>query len=324
MKGSDSHFLRYLPIVCNGRVSFWDGFFLVCKSYRSAFLFLATWVIVRCLRFGSKDRRLARELLHELSGEFALGPIEGFIGYRPRDSRGRIYGIVYGPGCKYFLKIGKEISGEAISADQIEALKKSNFDPRLPIYQYYAQPPFEKLNLYLYSDPKYYRKTRLSEKEAEIFSISLNRGVQIREISLRVHLSKERIEKGIEEIFNRPSVRSRIESLGDFPIRKGCVHGDLMSPNILKSVSNNDFVVLDWESYQTMAPLIIDQLGSMDWGLIRNMAAEAWNGLRSNIFDPGLNYDIIKYLIFIFVAAARGFSPASVWLDQVSKEPSIL
>jgi hypothetical protein len=68
-------------------------------------------------------------------------------------------------------------------------------------------------------------------------------------------------------------------------------------------------IILDWESYETDAPLVLDRIGGQSWADVVQQANEA---LRHS--TP----EVAEAIIFMVIAGSRGFRPALTWLEHIS------
>ncbi len=288
---------KALPLRAAGRIAYADALQLVAKSRRSAMMLRALWGPAVLMGWLRGDLARAEQLLRHWGGVSPHQRLDGVLLYRPRDARGRVYLIGVGREGAVFAKIGRDIGAETLAAPNVAALKAAGFAPHLPFARHRADGFCA--NLYRYIPQREMVKSRLSLEQTHRFGAALN-PAQGEEMTLGRYLARLSPP--------RPVLAGLPEWLAEHPLRLGRIHGDLMSPNLLQAPSGaGPIVVLDWESLEEAAPLLIDRIGGLDWAQVQQMAGRARNAPRP---DP----NTAEALAFMVIAAARGFGPARDWL----------
>lgn len=306
---------RLLFLLRSGSVSYDEVQQIVVKSLRSKLMLLAVWIpahISSFLRGGSQHISLVLTELGVLSLD---EEVTGFFAYTPRDFRRRSYGVVRTSQRSLFLKIGSDIKDEGLPEAVFNGLERTKFTAHLPLSRHKIGNIY--VNVYKYLSISHVKKVRMSHVQARDFSVSLNADNIFVSKKLSEFMLSSNINAEAVETMNTTIVQDILEYLKNIPLKMGVVHGDLMNPNIFRRYSpNQEFVILDWESYSNNAPVILDQVGALNWSTVKLMAEKAILEKINNL--KAVDSTQTQALIFMLIAGSRGFTPAILWLNGLS------
>lgn len=297
-----------MPVRCEGEISLRDGWALGVKSPRSALLFLVVWAAARLTGLWGRNLAVMTEVLRGWDVMGGAGTARGFLVFTPPDPRGRSYVVVHTKTGSLFAKVGADVPNETLSDDLAERLRAEGFQAYLPLaHRVYGT---DRANIYPYLRSEHYNKLRFSAAKAEQFSAALNEGTATSHEPLKTVLERTPRHPLAADVFQRPAVDALCAKLAQVPVAMGRCHGDLMSPNMLgRKDGRLPIIILDWESHESDAPLVLDRIGGQDWANVVQQANDAL-GLSTS--------DAAEALIFMVIAGSRGFRPALTWLDQIS------
>jgi hypothetical protein len=297
-----------LPLRCEGAVSVRDGWALCVKSHRSALFFLFLWAPARLVGLWGQNLRIMTDVLRVWDLLAETETVIGVLIFTPRDLRGRSYSIIHTDAGSLFVKTGSDVVNEIACDDLEKRLEAHGFKAYFPIYNRIEGQT--KINFYPYLRPEYYNRIRFSAAQARRFSTALNDDMEIRYKTLRTVLEANPRHARARDIFRLPNVNAICAKLAQVPVAIGRSHGDLMSPNMLcRKDGRLPIIILDWESYEPNAPLVLDLVGAQDWAEVVRQANDSLELAASEAAEA---------LIFMVIAGSRGFSPALNWLSQIS------
>lgn len=292
-----------------------EGWTLAVKSHRSAGLILASWGFGRICAWIRGD---LRKLTNSLVRWGVLPPADratGFIAYEPRDHRNRTYTIVRATSTSLFLKSGTDLRNEFVPESVKTALIDAGFEAQVPLQR--LNDTGIRVNVYRYVDPRKFTKSRLSESQICAFVEALNRNAVLQTAPLPTVLAAASPNPRARAILEHPAVQNLCRKMRESLVTMGCIHGDLMSANILRGTDATDpVVVLDWESLDIRGPLIIDLIGGLEWSKAVQRAQAAWAGYTTGA--PAVAEDQHDALVFMVIAVARNFRPAIAWLERTA------
>lgn len=305
-----------MPFLVSGAISYKEARQLIVKSRRSELLLAGLWVPGR---FAGVIRRQRVRVEDVLRSQGALGSSErlrGVLTYTPRDWRRRTYILAQTEKQSIFIKMGVDVVAEDLSEKQRLALLAAGFVAELPFITWVAGD--RRVNLYSHLDCWRYHKSRLTGAEAAAFSKALNPGGTREARTLSYVLSTSGSSQDREGIMVLPEVRALLQSAGGHLVALGRVHGDLMSPNLLRRSDGVGPVhVLDWETVSEAAPLLLDLIGSRPWHEVVELADnarragwKAWDALPRHEADA---------VVFMLLSAQRPFAPARSWLSGLKR-----
>lgn len=299
---------KRLPLRCEGAIPLRDGLALGVKSPRSALLFLLVWAAARLNGLWGRNLTVMTEVLRSWDVMERAETARGFLVFTPPDPRERSYVVIHTKTGSLFAKVGADVPNETLSDDLAERLRAAGFQAYLPLA--HLTDGTDRTNIYPYLRSQHYNKIRFSEAQAKQFSAALNEDSAISLEPLKGILERTTRHPRVAEVFHRPEVVALCRKLAQVPVPMGRCHGDLMSPNMLgRKDGRLPIIILDWESYVSDAPLVMDRIGGQDWAHVVQQANDAL-GLSTP--------DAVESLIFMVIAGSRGFRPALTWLDQIS------
>jgi len=298
---------KRLPLRCEGAISLRDGWALGVKSPRSALLFLVVWAAARLTGLWGRNLVVMTEVLRGWDVLGVAETVHGFLVFTPPDPRGRSYVVVHTETCSLFAKVGTDVPNETISDDLAERLEAEGFQAYLPLA--HRTDGTGRANIYTYLRSEHYNKFRFSAAQAKQFSEALNQGTAAKHEALKTVLERTPRHPRAADVFHRPEVVALCSKLAQVPVAMGRCHGDLMSPNMLcRKDGRLPVIILDWESHESTAPLVLDRIGGRDWADVVQQANDAL-GLSTP--------SAAEALIFMVIAGSRGFRPALDWLNQI-------
>ncbi|WP_460587601.1 phosphotransferase family protein [Haliea atlantica] len=293
---------------------FFEGWALCVKSIRSAILFSVFYPISRFSAAFRSDIDSILILLRRLGVLETKEVVTGFMAYTPRDKRRRSYVIIHCSTRSFFAKVGEDLSEEHLPGVIVSRLLAAGFSAQIPVK--HLEEGQNRFNFYPYFNSIYFKKARLSKDQSNLFSATLNKGVETRFIRLDEYFHGRKVHPSAKIIFSHKSVRQLYKRLSSVPIELGICHGDLMSPNILCQKDGfGNILVLDWESFSENEPLILDRVGARKWSVIEKNATEGFSRFR-----PSLNSEATEAILFMMVSGYRGFAPAIRWLSHLPKD----
>ena len=297
---------KYIPLRCEGAVSMRDGWSLIVKSPRSALLFFTVWAAARLTGILSRNIMLMADVVNTWDVLDDSKKIRGFLIFTSPDKRERSYVVVHTETDSLFAKVGKDVSYETIVECLAERLEAQGFRAYLPLAC--RTDGTVTINIYPFLRPAHYKKMRFSPTQAKQFSKALNEDVLVTYETLKTVLACTPKHPLAVNLFCETKIHILCDRLAEVPVAMGRCHGDLMSPNMYCSKDGMlPIFILDWESYESKAPLVLDLVGGQDWAAVLQQA---------NKTIESSNPQASEALIFMLIAGARGFRPALDWLEQ--------
>lgn len=291
-----------------GRVDLHDAEQLVVKSWRSRVMF-SLYVLQN--RFAGVREYHSKQALREISELLTSGDrvteLTGAIRYRETSGRDRSYWILYTSSESFFVKTGLDLRHETLSAEYVSRLEGAGFRPILPAST--MTEAGECVLWYEHLPGPRFTSARFSPALASRFVEQLNPSGSTDFVRLNEYLADR--SSILYTNFSRQEVAVILDALPSMQIQVGRVHGDLLNPNILFCNRNKTFAILDWETYATRAPLLLDLLGSTrDWSNLQHVCG-LFVARKSN-----LSSEKSELLAFLLLAVSHGYGPATRWLQR--------
>lgn len=155
-----------------------------------------------------------------------------------------------------------------------------------------------------YLDPIDYKRTRLLIREATLVRNLLN--AEFKKIPFSTFIKNNFSSRAMN--YFQKKIKDIVK---DEILEIGCIHGDLMSNNILKSKLTGDIIFIDWESFRSNYPLIVDKIGSLDFIAIKSKYKKAICKNKNTLTK--LDKEI---LLFVLITSLDKFRPSMELINE--------